>query len=67
MRLPGEAWLEFRVRPGPGPDASVLEQRALFLPRGLAGHAYWRSISPFHGIVFGDMIRNVAAAAAGAD
>lgn len=67
MRLPGEAWLEFRVRPGPDPDSSVLEQRALFLPRGLAGHAYWRSISPFHGIVFGDMIRNVAAAAAGTD
>ena len=63
MRLPGEAWLEFRVSPGDRPGTSTLEQRALFLPRGLAGHAYWRLISPFHGIVFGDMIRNIARAA----
>ncbi len=63
MRLPGEAWLEFRVRPGDRPGTCTLDQRALFLPRGLAGHAYWRLISPFHGIVFGDMIRNIARAA----
>jgi len=62
MRLPGEAWLEFRVVPGDRPDTCTLDQRALFLPRGLAGHAYWRLISPFHGIVFGDMIRNIARA-----
>ncbi len=63
MRLPGEAWLEFRIRPGSRPGTSVIDQRALFLPRGLAGHAYWRSISPFHNIVFGDMIDNIASAA----
>ncbi|MFM7510090.1 MAG: SDR family oxidoreductase [Actinomycetota bacterium] len=63
MRLPGEAWLEFRIRPGSRPGTSVLDQRALFLPRGLAGHAYWRSISPFHNVVFGDMIDNICAAA----
>ena len=34
-------------------------QRALFHPRGLAGHAYWRSVAPFHGIVFGGMMRNI--------
>ena len=38
-------------------------QQAIFQPRGLAGHAYWRSISPFHGIVFGGMLRNITAAA----
>jgi hypothetical protein len=42
-------------------------QRAIFQPRGLAGHAYWRSISPFHGIVFGGMIQNITAAAERAD
>ena len=30
---------------------------------GLAGHTYWRSISPFHGLVFGGMLRNITAAA----
>jgi hypothetical protein len=29
----------------------------------LAGHIYWWSVAPFHGIVFGSMIRNLAAAA----
>lgn len=42
---------------------TTYSQRAIFQPRGLAGHAYWRSISPFHGIVFGGMLRNITAAA----
>lgn len=63
MRLPGEAWLEFRVCPGPAPGTSVLEQRALFLPRGLAGHLYWWAVAPFHGIVFGSMLNNLGRAA----
>ena len=37
MRLPGEAWLEWRIEPrGRG---SLLHQQALFHPRGLAGRA----------------------------
>ena len=43
---------------------TVYHQRAIFQPRGAAGIAYWRSISPFHGIVFGGMVRNIAQAAA---
>jgi hypothetical protein len=27
------------------------------------GHAYWWAVSPFHGIVFGGMQRNIARAA----
>jgi uncharacterized protein YbjT (DUF2867 family) len=42
---------------------TTYRQRAIFQPRGLAGHAYWRSISPFHGVVFGGMLRNITAAA----
>ena len=38
-------------------------QRALFHPRGLLGHVYWWAVAPFHGIVFGGMARNIAAAA----
>ena len=63
MRLPGLAWLELGVEPGPSPDRSTYAQRALFHPRGLPGHAYWWSVAPFHGIVFGSMARNIARAA----
>ena len=61
MRLPGQAWLELRVDPaGAG---STYTQRAVFAPRGLAGHLYWWSVAPFHRQVFGGMARNIAAAA----
>ncbi|MEH0929257.1 SDR family oxidoreductase [Micromonospora sp. CPCC 205558] len=59
MRLPGRAWLEMRVLPADG-DRSRYQQRAVFLPRGLAGHAYWGSVAPFHAVVFGGMARNIA-------
>lgn len=63
MKLPGDAWLEFSIeRPGGG-DPPILHQKALFIPRGLLGQLYWWSVSPFHGIVFGSMIRNLARAA----
>ena len=62
MKLPGLAWLEMAVsRDHDG--MTTYSQRAIFQPRGLAGHAYWRSISPFHGVVFGGMLRNITAAA----
>ena len=62
MKLPGLAWLELSV--GQDYDGmTTYSQRAIFRPRGLAGHAYWRSISPFHGAVFGGMLRNITAAA----
>ncbi len=61
MKLPGLAWLEMSV----GQDNGLVtyRQRAIFQPRGLAGHTYWRSISPFHGVVFGGMLKNITAAA----
>ncbi|MFF5205677.1 SDR family oxidoreductase [Streptosporangium sp. NPDC000396] len=61
MRLPGLAWLELSVHQSRG--RTVYGQRAIFHPRGLAGHLYWWLISPFHGLIFGRMPRNVAAAA----
>ena len=61
MRLPGAAWLELSVLETAAGTEYV--QRALFHPRGLAGHAYWWSVAPFHGIVFGSMVRNIRAAA----
>ncbi len=62
MRLPGLAWLEMIVETD-DEGRTVFRQRALFHPRGLAGHAYWIAVSPFHGIVFGGMQRNIRAAA----
>ncbi|MEU6933108.1 SDR family oxidoreductase [Streptomyces sp. NPDC046374] len=59
MRLPGLAWLEMRVDRDERGRTSY-RQRALFHPRGLAGHAYWWSVAPFHAVVFGGMARNIA-------
>lgn len=61
MKVPGRARLELSVEPGP--DGAVYRQRAVFEPHGLAGHLYWKAISPFHDIVFGGMARNITGAA----
>jgi len=62
MRLPGQAWLEFILSPA-GVGKTEIKQRALFHPRGLAGHAYWAAILPFHSHVFGPMLENIGKAA----
>ncbi|MFF9065449.1 SDR family oxidoreductase [Streptomyces sp. NPDC014891] len=59
MRIPGLAWLEMYAE-SDGNGAARYRQRALFHPRGLAGHAYWWSVAPFHAVVFGGMARNIA-------
>jgi hypothetical protein len=53
MKLPGEAWLEFKIEDG------LLKQTATFRPRGLAGRFYWYSVSPFHGFIFSGMINKL--------
>ncbi|MCU0373057.1 MAG: SDR family oxidoreductase [Ignavibacteria bacterium] len=55
MKLPGEAWLEFRIR---GND--TLEQTATFRPLGLLGRLYWYLVLPFHAFIFRGMARNIA-------
>ena len=50
-------------RPARSDARSTYVQRAVFHPRGLLGHVYWWAVAPFHGIVFGGMARNIAAAA----
>ncbi len=54
MLLPGEAWLEFKVR------ENQLIQTATFRPKGIWGRVYWYSVFPLHGIVFGGMIKRLA-------
>lgn len=59
MKLPGLAWLEFRVYPLPNSE-TLLVQQALFHPRGLFGHAYWWVVAAMHGIVFPSMAKKLA-------
>ena len=61
MKVPGLAWLELRAEEKAG--HTVFAQRAVFHPRGLLGHLYWWSVWPFHGLVFGGMVRNITRAA----
>ncbi|PPB49477.1 DUF2867 domain-containing protein [Arthrobacter pityocampae] len=61
MKVPGRAWLEFRVEPdGSG---SSFYQRAVFFPQGLSGRLYWLAVLPFHGFIFKSMARNIATTA----
>ncbi len=53
MRLPGEAWLEFKIR------NNKLIQTATFRPRGLWGRLYWYSVLPFHSFIFSGMINKL--------
>jgi hypothetical protein len=62
MRLPGLAWLDLRVETDEQ-GRTVFRQIAYFHPRGLLGQLYWRAVTPFHGVVFGGMQRNIARAA----
>lgn len=55
MRLPGEAWLEFRID-----ETNTLHQIATFRPKGLWGRLYWYSLIPFHFFIFDGMIKNIA-------
>ena len=59
MRVPGLAWLELSVEPGPDPQRCTLRQVATFHPHGLVGQLYWFSVAPFHGVVFGGMQRGM--------
>jgi uncharacterized protein YbjT (DUF2867 family) len=61
MRLPGLAWLEFHVEQEDG--RTRLRQKATFKPNGLFGTFYWRVLVPFHGPIFGGMVRNICRAA----
>jgi hypothetical protein len=57
MKLPGEAWLEFRILHREG--KSWLQQEATFRPFGLMGRLYWYLVAPFHYLVFNGMIRRI--------
>ncbi|ARV05770.1 epimerase [Polaribacter sp. SA4-10] len=53
MKLPGEAWLEFKIIKG------KLHQRAVFRPKGVLGRLYWYAVLPFHAFIFKGMINSL--------
>lgn len=53
MKLPGEAWLEFKI------ENNILYQTATFRPLGLCGRIYWYSVLPFHGLIFKGMLNKL--------
>lgn len=57
MKLPGEAWLEFRIQEGSEDNALI--QTATFRPLGLWGRIYWYMLLPFHAIIFPKMARAI--------
>lgn len=48
MKLPGEAWLEFKVNE----QEKMLMQTATFRPKGFLGRLYWYCMLPFHCFIF---------------
>lgn len=58
MKLPGEAWLEFRITEKDG--RNHLEQTATFRPSGLFGRMYWWALFPAHIFIFSGMAKGIA-------
>lgn len=59
MKLPGEAWLEFKFQEG------LLIQTATFRPHGILGRLYWYVVLPLHGIIFNGLLSQIARAKEG--
>ncbi|EHQ26653.1 SDR family oxidoreductase [Mucilaginibacter paludis] len=57
MKLPGEAWLEFKICKKDGKN--YLSEVATFRPNGLWGRAYWYLMWPFHLFIFKGMANEI--------
>ena len=55
MKVPGEAWLEFKID-----NYQTLMQVATFRPRGILGRLYWYALLPLHKLIFNGMISKIA-------
>ncbi len=51
MKLPGEAWLEFKIKPRKKRSNSLIV-KATFRPSGVLGRVYWYTLWPFHFVIF---------------
>lgn len=57
MKLPGEAWLEFKITPHP--LGGCLYQTASFRPNGVWGRVYWYMLYPLHILIFSKMAKRL--------
>ncbi|RYE08159.1 MAG: SDR family oxidoreductase, partial [Sphingobacteriaceae bacterium] len=57
MKLPGEAWLEFKIIERGG--KKFISQVATFRPNGLWGRLYWAAMFPFHIFIFNGMAKRI--------
>lgn len=55
MKVPGEAWLEFKIDEEEGVWSIV--QTATFRPQGIMGRLYWWMLYPFHHFIFRKMAK----------
>ena len=53
MKLPGEAWLEFKI------ENDALIQTATFRPLGLMGRLYWLMVLPWHEVIFKGLVNKL--------
>ncbi len=58
MKVPGYAWLEFRVDPVSG-DKNRLSVNAYYKTKGFWGRTYWYIFLPFHHFIFADLIKQI--------
>lgn len=61
MKAGGRAWLQLSTEATD--TGSRYRQRAIFMPDGALGRAYWTAILPFHALVFPEMAANILAEA----
>jgi hypothetical protein len=57
MKLPGKAWLEFRIRDEG--SHRVLLITANYYPEGYFGELYWYVFLPFHRLLFNNLIKQI--------
>lgn len=58
MKVPGEAWLEFKLEEIE--NQWTLVQTATFRPQGIWGRLYWYAFYPFHFFIFRRMAKAIA-------
>ncbi len=61
MKLPGEALLEFKIKPLAG-GITELTQLSRFMPKGLGGILYWYLFDPFHRILYPNLLKAIGKA-----
>ncbi|MBG00721.1 MAG: NAD(P)-dependent oxidoreductase [Acidimicrobiaceae bacterium] len=57
MKVPGHAWLEWTVKETE--SGTIVQQQALFVPKGLIGRVYWYVLLPAHILIWKRMLQNL--------